>query len=413
MTREHWCTHNLLGLGSFGHGALPKVHDAAQELNILHTILTEGVAGFNRGTTAGEPMPSRDGILNVSPLPQEIKNATGFVGEQQIAEVNRPNWEGSAHRMIDRVIAAHQHAGLVDGQTVWFQSIKSGHTKPAEEALEDLHIRLPRQFVLAASVIPDETYLRDALHADPFLFVRLKDRGIIETTVLTDNLSPLALRFGLQKQDQFFSKGLVTLMAAQPHFRKQRGFGDIAHALGLYGAWVGAAFASRNLVGGTEVPWWVPVRKAFGYSERGTGDLGDILIAAKEAALEVLTDPQAQAIEEPISPKKQAFLAFTVPLKLNDSRWQPLSAEIKHWLTREFPWVTPVFASGSGTPDPRFTSHYWLQASLFFPMPDIPRVVQQILSNQPLVRRSQGRTRANGEVSEPELISSTPPARVS
>src|SRR5947207_2345261 len=74
---------------------------------------------------------------------------------------------------------------------------------------------------------------------DPLAFVRFKDQGLVTTTLLIDNRSPLvlsrshlALAAGREYQDQLFAVALASLLAAQCHFRNQKGFADLMAALG-------------------------------------------------------------------------------------------------------------------------------------------------------------------------------------
>ena len=385
MSPSHRRTLTVWGLGSYPMGMIPRLLDAGRQLGMLDQILAIGVAEYNRATF--RPLTDgQDGIVDISPALDEIKNAAGFVGDRAIAERNRSNWEGSNHSMVDRFIAMTQELGLADGESFWFQGQSSGHTRLAEESLEDVQTRHPH-FVTAISIVPEEANLREAIRHDPHLFSRFKDRGLVETTILPDAHSPLARRFGLAHQDQCMALALASLKAAQVHFPRQRGLADIVHALGQYSAYTGVAVAARNVVVTREVRGWHTLRRPFGWPPRGFVSLDDVLTACRQAVHATLTDPLTQTIAEPIDERKLAVLTLTVPFKLSDSRWTTLAATLKDELIRTHPTVTVVFAAGNGVPDPRYHSPYWVQASLFYPLPEPPTVIQEIMAATPMVRR--------------------------
>ena len=387
MPTQNKRTTTVWGLGSYPMGMIPPFIQACRALGITERILAVGVAEYNRATFHSFT-DGRDGIVDISPPVTEIKNAAGFVGDRAIAELNRPNWESSSHGLVDRLLALHHQVDLADGESFWFQSFSSGHTRIAEESLHDVKERHPRHFVTTVSTVPEEANLREGIREDPAIFVRYKDAGLVETTILPDALSPLARRFGLAHQDACLAMALATILAAQIHFPRQRGFADIVHGLGRYSAFTGVAVSSRNIVVGREVRGWKTLRRSFGLPQRGFASLENVLIACQQAAQDTLSDPLTQLIEESIDARKLAILALTVPLKLADTRWTALAATIKDELTRSHPNITVVFAAGNGVPDPRYQSPYWVQASLFYPLPELPSVIQGILNAEPMLRRS-------------------------
>ena len=196
-------------------------------------------------------------------------------------------------------------------------------------------------------------------------------------------------RAGRSFQDRLLAKGFGALLAAINHFPNQRGPADVAHALARYGSLAGASFGLSHLVAAPEVGWWKTLRKATGWSQRGKGSLEDVVIQVRAAAETALTDAGWRALDEVIDRDKQAFLTLVVPMRRQDRRWRPLVAEIEHWLDNQHPHVTALWTIGNGTPLPDLAavSPYWIQATLFAPLPDTPRAIQTILDRPSLLRR--------------------------
>jgi hypothetical protein len=267
---------------------------------------------------------------------------------------------------------------------------------------------LPKHQIVTKSVLPDDHAKRERLRDGHDRFVRLYDEQISATTILTDNSSPFALRFGLETQDQFDAIAMASLIAAQGHFLKSASLAEVARALGDYGAFVGMAFASRTLAVSKEVAWWRPIRERFGgFPRRGTGDIDNVVNEAQQATMTAMTDPKARAIDERIDiERKSCFIVYTVPVPVADEKlWLLFSNRMRTWLANRYPTATPVFASGCGAADPRYAGSYWLQASVFFPMPDVPAPVSAILARAEGAKRRRLRgqpvTSTNGDAHVP------------
>src|SRR4051794_20496527 len=124
-------TASILGAGTYPMGVIPRLIDTCSMLAIHDRLLAVGVAEFNRGTLQSLT-PNRRDLLDLSPDPREIGTVAGFLGDEALAEAQRPNWEGALHALVNRLIAAHRGQGLSDGQGLWLQSWSSGHTPLGE-----------------------------------------------------------------------------------------------------------------------------------------------------------------------------------------------------------------------------------------------------------------------------------------
>jgi hypothetical protein len=379
---------NLVGAGTYGRLLLPKLRAACDELGGTPSLLTQGVLEFNLATN-GEPTNfGGGGVRDVSPSPSEIHNAIGNAGSEEVAESNRVYWQRPVAATVDRVVQAHLEAGITDGLTLWCQGLKTGHSLPAVEALRSLKQKMPKQFIVGNSVIPDDWDKRQQLKVGHDLFVSLKDEGVVEATFLSDNLGPLALSFTLDVQDRFVAKALASLITGQLQFSKNPSLGEVGRSLGEYGAFVGVACRSPTIVVAKTTPGWRALGGVFGLPERGSTPIDNLIIEAQTATRIVLTDRDALTIDEPIDLRKPFTLVYTVPLKLsNVPAWHRFSNQLRAWLARIYPRATPIFACGNGTPDPRYSGSYWLQVSALYPLPDIPAPIREILNSESLRRK--------------------------
>jgi hypothetical protein len=384
---ELYRTTNILGMGTYAVHFENGLWGAFAELKAIHTILTYGRSDFNRGTASAPTAYGQDGVRDVSPHPSEILNAIGFAGSDEIARINRDLWEHVVHAMISKVVQAHSDANLRDGQTLWFQGMKTGHGQPAGAGLSDLKTRLPRNFVVVQSVISDDQDRREMAATGYDLFCGLKEQGIIESTWLLDNQSPFALAFNLEVQDRFHAKAVASVIAAQGQFSRNPSLAEVGRSLGRRSAFAGLAFASRSLVV-KEVRGWSKLREATQklagnatLPVRGYGDVTNVILEAKEATKHAIKNREAHAIDEEIDLGQQFFVVYTIPMSVRQtSAWGTIGGEIRRWLANDYPTATPIFASGPGTPDPRFSGSYWLQVSVLYPIPDVPAPIAQILA---------------------------------
>jgi hypothetical protein len=384
---------SVVGGGTFSLLYLPRVRTQCDQLGATGCLLTQGVLELNRATNYEPTRFGRAGVIDVSPSRKELRNAIGNVGSIEIAESNRGVWAPLAQGLVDRIIKAYLNAKLVDGQMLWPQGLRTGHSLPADEALRELKQRMPKLHVVGLSVIPDDADKRERIRDGYDLFHRLKEDDVVSTTILLDNASPFAKTYTLEAQDRFSAKALASILVAQSFIAKSQSLGEIGRSLGDYAVFAGMSFRSRSLVAGREPRVWSPLRGVFGLPERGYGNLGNTVQEAILATTEAISRPDSFAIEGQVDQRKPFFVVYTVPIRPDDAqKWISFSNQVRCWLANEHPKAIPIFASGSGTPRPGFQSSYWLQVSTLFPLPDIPVPIQQILKSENLKRRRMPRT---------------------
>jgi hypothetical protein len=399
---------NVLGAGTYAHHLLAKLWEPCAELGALHSVNAWGRLELNRATASEPTSYGKGGIIDVSPAPAELKNAIGHAGSDEIAEQNRDCWGKLAHDVIGKVVQAYQSRNLVDGQTLWLQGFNTGHGKPADEMLRELKARLARMFVVADSVLPDSYDKRQSLKDGRYdLFLRLKNDGIVETTILTDNWSPFARHFDLDAQDRFKAKALASLLASQVQFTRNPSLAEVGRSLGQWGALCGMAFASGGVEVDVEAAGWRLLRGLIpSLPQRGSANVAHLVNEAKLATRRALTEPTALAIDETVNiTEKPLYLIYTVPIRRQDPRtWIRFASGIRTWLANEYPTAVPIFVSGAGCRDPRYNDPYPLQVSVLFPMPDVPHPLAEILGSKTTKRRTAPRPakgRENGQGTDP------------
>ena len=92
-----------------------------------------------------------------------------------------------------------------------------------------------------------------------------------------------------------------------------------------------------------------------------------------------------------------------------------MTNRIRSLLARDYPMGVPLFVSGGGTPDPRFTGSYWLQCSLLFPLPVLPAPIAA-LTGKAQLKVKRGTTRPldnplpspNGDHRHPVFVNAAP-----
>ena len=227
-------TTNVLGAGTLGYQFLPKLLRAADQLGVTgRTFLTVGAAEFNRGVIEGHPHRlDRPGVRDVSPSNREVAHAIGFTGSDLVADETRSVWEPVVRGVIDRVVQETLRHKVVGSQTLWVQGMRTGHGRPAELMLRCLKERLPDQFIIAKSVLPEDGDQRPLAATGFELFRGLKEDGVVAVTLLTDNDSPFAKRRTLAVQDSYEVTALASYVGGLAQFAKNRAFGELGQRLG-------------------------------------------------------------------------------------------------------------------------------------------------------------------------------------
>src|SRR3954469_16828910 len=75
---------NILGGGTLAAHQQPKLRLQADSLGATPTLLTQGRFDFNRATASEPSGFGYDGVLDVSPLPEQLQQAVGNAGSDQI-----------------------------------------------------------------------------------------------------------------------------------------------------------------------------------------------------------------------------------------------------------------------------------------------------------------------------------------
>src|SRR5579862_5725236 len=146
MSKLQRTTH-IAGLGTFGWGFVPKLHQACNELQVTAAISSMGVIDLNRATFNTPTRFGGDGLVDVSPHPRQIKNAIGHAGSDEQALLNRDNWAPLTGQMLDKIIQRNHKLGLVDAQGLVVQGVSTGHGEVTGRFLRDWKSRRPRDFV--------------------------------------------------------------------------------------------------------------------------------------------------------------------------------------------------------------------------------------------------------------------------
>lgn len=383
-------TTHLLGAGTLGYQFVPKLLAATDRLGVTErTFLTAGAAEFNRAVIEGSPVRlDRPGLRDVSPSHAEVSQAIGFTGSDFVAEASRAAWGPAILGMADRVVQQTLRARVTGSQTLWVQGSRTGHGKPAELLLQTLHDRVPDQFIVAKSTLPEDGDQRPLAATGLSLFRGLHERGVLATTVLTDNASPFAKAKMLAVQDAYEATALASWIGGLAQFVKNRAFGELGLRLGEQSPFAGWAFASQPVV---------VVHEGMGRRILGAlgaasprydiGDVGHLVRIAQLTTEQALGQRAARALDEPVNARAPFYVVYTVPMATDSgTAWQSFSSQVRRYLTNTHPMAVPVFSSGSGTAEVAGLGRAWLQASVLYPLPAIPAPVADLLHPPAMAR---------------------------
>jgi hypothetical protein len=377
-------TTNALGAGTLGYKFLPKLLQATDQLGVTgRTFLTVGAAEFNRAVVEGHTQRlDRPGVRDVSPSNAEIAAAIGFTGSDFVAEQLREVWESVVCGVVDRVVQQTLRSRVAGSQTLWVQGMRTGHGKPAELLLRRLKERIPDQFIVAKSVLPEDGDQRPLAATGFDLFRRLKDDGVVAVTLLTDNDSPFAKRRTLAVQDDYEATALASFVGGLAQFAKNRAFGELGQRLGEWSSFAGWTFASQPLVPVYE-GMGRRILRTFGAgpARYDIADVGHLVRVAQLTTEQALADPDARALAEPVDQTVPYYIVYTLPVPADATgAWQQFSNQVRRWLSNSYPLAVPLFTAGQGTPDSRATGRSWLQASVLYPLPSLPAPIALVLS---------------------------------
>jgi hypothetical protein len=387
--------NNLLGAGTYAVDILPKYRNEATLVGAREIILTEGRVDFNKMTTDGGSGLSGHGVLDISPLPQEIQMVFGMAGKEEIAQISKQYWEGVANSMVDRFSTAQERAELFDSQCLWSQGLGTGHAAIADHTVRKLKKIQPRLNIAADVIIPNDwDKLDERVISGYNLFTSLWEEGIIQGAILTDNNSPFAKAYTLKVADSFKASGLMACLMAPRQFKQNRGIVEVVISLGDFSPFAGMAFASETLAIKKQTFWWPLLKPLNGWVPKGTLSIPNIIIKSKEAFEQALRNPNCRAIDENIDIDKPFFAVFSIPLGVSEL-WSDISAQIRSWMSIKYPTAVPIFTSAAGRPMPQTNAAYNVQCTLIYPLPQNPAVIVEIIGRKNLKTR---RRRLNSEV---------------
>jgi hypothetical protein len=372
--------YTLSGEGSLGLNMTLKLAQAAVDLHLDYSILSAGGLDDNRSTVSHLAVPAflRSKYLGLSP--EEAQQTSGYLADQERAQASRADRDALHTQANAKQVDAMRERGLKSPFEIFVHSWTGGHSRPAKERLEGLNKLISSAVRLGVTNLSHEKYLRDAIAEDHRFPLQLAEEGLVTAELLFDDLSLIVMRYGRPFQDQLIARALVSLLGGILVFANQRGPADAVMAMARYEKQIGLSFGLRyTLADPQSLAWRVP-SKLFGLGSRGKGRLDDFIAQTIAAIEDAIHDPQWRAIDEDISPDKQAFVTLIEPIRSSDFRQSALFTAVEEWLSRHHPWITAIWVPGPGTPHPELAhrSPYRIQASLFYPLRPIPRAVQRI-----------------------------------
>jgi hypothetical protein len=188
-------------------GVNPLIVEEAVLMGIKDTLLDAGVVDHNRIT-----MRNIDPKLSFGADISSFKDTSGHLADPRRA-AKREKYTSKVDTDINnRIVSKAEKLGLLSPTTIWTYST-AGQMIPMLKRLEDRRDRLD-EVMLGYTVIPQEPYLQTKLVQNWPLPLQLKEKGWLETTLLTDNVSPIILRYGRHYQDLLVAKLLSSILAS-------------------------------------------------------------------------------------------------------------------------------------------------------------------------------------------------------
>jgi hypothetical protein len=394
----------ILGGGRSAITGLRSLRSAADRLGATAQIL--GMGHIATPTPAGQLRTSfaGDGVTDLTPTGQEGHNTIDRDPDSLV--------HAQGHALADNAIQAQFAAALSFGQTIWFGAFDA-LMQLVEELLEEIVARQPGQTILAVGLIPTPDRYTQRLQAGLESYVALHAAGIISATLCTDERSFLARTISPEAQQDYVSTLLASMIRAPQDWEQSPSITDVARAMGREAetGLVGVAMASECVAPGNQVGIYSAIRRlARRLPARGKGDLDDIIRQGIKAAQRAITDPACRAIDEIIDTDRPFYVVYTSPLHSTDPRWVHFIRATSKWLATNYANAVPIYASGHGTPDPRVTGSYWIQASVLFALPAMPAPLQAILDRKGLVTPVHSGAGTNGTATDvgPDLVTSAP-----
>jgi hypothetical protein len=374
---------SLAGVGTAARRFLPKLITHIQDLAISTTTLrTVGIADTapDEDTT---PLPLRDrGVEDVSTSIGETRQAFAITNTRLEAE------QVLINKLVSRLVDAHTGTTFTDANLLWVMDAKT--IAPSISALETLHSRLPHHLITPICFLPEadewEEYatLFQELH-------RLRNEGVITTTLVISPKSPLARKSGIgeERQEHLVARSLAGFLLAHTHHSHNQRFSEMAQLLGKRSPFVGMALEVTGTVSGQEVRWYRLMRRFTKGQARGMGDLNDMRLQAQSRTQALSIDTSSATVSVALtSDTNTLFLNYLVPLRANDTRFSQFVASMRSWLIATLPSARATFVHGTGYPLPQIADPYvlqvgclygigpltWIRPELASPLPEQERV---------------------------------------
>jgi len=201
---------------------------------------------------------------------------------------------------------------------------------------------------------------------------KLQDDGDIATTLILDPQSPLSTLHSENFQLLLLSHALIGLTVAHKQNPLYPSLPNLLRDLHSAGPFIGVSMVSQAVARG-KVPsryWW----PWPGKNEKGSGDLGDVVIQARFAIEQALSETGARAYGSGSKTITPSLVFLSVPYQLNDECVPRLRDEISLYMAQNYNSTMCVVVCGSNGiayPHQHFGSGYFVSACAFYPLPDL------------------------------------------
>lgn len=407
---------SLYGAGDFPQSFYDKLLKTCDQLGATRGILSVGVLDENRISNFQPTGWGRNGVVDLSPTPEQIKLAIGLSGSDKVAAVHHKLWIPLVDAMVQKAAQLLEEADLVDSQAIFAVGVKTGHSKPLELLIREMKKRKPHMHAMGLSVLPDQATKRDHIGDGYHLWLKLRHQGLVYSTILVDNCGPFALAHTLDRQDEFLAVGLSSLLLAQLFNPRSMSLAEVARSLGQYGPFVGVSFWSQPIQPSRQVFGWPALtsllRPFVNVPPRGySRSVQTIVTEAQLATKQALHNPRARAIDERINKDHPFYLLYTIPIHpIEGRKWVEISSAITHWLANKYRRAVPLYAPGSGISLDGRANGYQLQVTALWPMAEQPKPIKEILASPHVQgeRHENGNSKRDGRTRPIEIVPPQP-----
>jgi hypothetical protein len=236
--------------------------------------------------------------------------------------------------------------------------------------------------------------------------VKLREEGVIATTILTDRQSSLVQKVVRERQLRLLARSLSGLIVSQRHHEDNPTGAQALKQLGESWPFLTLSVGSIALAAGDKLSVMDPGRWSGG-SARGRGNVEQTRRSMEVLGTRLFSDESSRLFPAPFDATRTPLVGEVFVPFPRDYRFTALRESLEQWAAGEVPGANMIFLAGAGERDDSVDNHYFGQISWFYGF-----TLEELLEELPEAPVVEAETPARSVTKSKPTSRKSPAARV-